>query len=243
ENGVEPPMITVAVRDTGIGIPQEYLNTISEAFQQIDNSTTRSAEGTGLGLPLSQSLAELQGGRLWVESQEGVGSTFYVTIPLEPPPPSAAEIAEEEMSDTREFGTDFNNLVDEIKAERPLSRQKVILAIDDELGMINLYRRYLTKEGWQVIGLTNPEEAEEMVANHNPMMILLDINMPNRDGWQVLEKLKDNDQTYHIPVIVCSISTDTQRSYRLGATNHLVKPFVETDLIKAVRETEANLAS
>lgn len=243
EKGLEPPMITVAVRDTGIGIPQEYLETIFEAFQQIDNSTTRSAEGTGLGLPLSQSLAELQGGRLWVESQEGVGSTFYVTIPLEPPPPSAAEIAEEEMSDTREFGTDFNNLVDEIKAERPLSRQKVILAIDDELGMINLYRRYLTKEGWQVIGLTNPEEAEEMVANHNPMMILLDINMPNRDGWQVLEKLKDNDQTYHIPVIVCSISTDTQRSYRLGATNHLVKPFVETDLIKAVRETEANLAS
>lgn len=243
EKDVESPMITVAVRDTGIGIPQEYLDTIFEAFQQIDNSTTRSAEGTGLGLPLSQSLAELQGGRLWVESQEGVGSTFYVTIPLEPPPPSAAEIAEEEMSDTREFGTDFNNLVDEIKAERPPSRQKVILAIDDELGMINLYRRYLTKEGWQVIGLTNPEEAEEMVANHDPMMILLDINMPNRDGWQVLEKLKDNDQTYHIPVIVCSISTDTPRSYRLGATNHLVKPFVETDLIKAVRETEANLAS
>ncbi|MBI5930449.1 MAG: GAF domain-containing protein [Chloroflexi bacterium] len=242
EKGVEPPMITVAVRDTGIGIPPEYLDTIFEAFQQIDNSTTRSAEGTGLGLPLSRSLAELQGGNLWLESQEGVGSTFYVTIPLQPPAVPQPEESGE-MSDTLEFGVDFNNLVDEIKAEHPVSRQKIILAIDDELGMINLYRRYLSKEGWQVIGLTNPEETEEMVANHNPMMILLDINMPNRDGWQVLEKLKDTDHTYRIPVIVCSINTDTQRSYRLGAVNHLVKPFVETDLIKAVRETEANLAS
>ncbi len=226
------PMITISVSDTGIGIAEEHMTRIFESFQQVDNTTTRSAEGTGLGLPLAKSLSELQGGTIWVESGLGVGSTFYATIPTDPEQVISEDEAEED--EMPEFATDV--LAESDVA--PTSDRKVILAVDDELGIINLYRRYLSKEGWQVIGTTKPEQTEEMVATHHPHIILLDINMPSRDGWDILLKLKEREDSSEIPVIVCSIDNDTDRSTRMGAARHLVKPFVESDLLKAVEEVE-----
>lgn len=232
DDKTEFPMITVSVSDTGIGIAEEHLSRIFESFQQVDNTTTRSVEGTGLGLPLAKSLSELQGGTITVESGLGVGSTFYVTIPTAP------EQVEGTMPEDEEDIPEFAEEV--VNGPQPSADRKVILAVDDELGIINLYRRYLSKEGWQVIGTTKPEQAEEMVATHQPHIILLDINMPSRDGWDVLLRLKERSESSDIPVIVCSIDSDTERSTRMGAVRHLVKPFVESDLVKAVQDVEAS---
>lgn len=234
--------IQISVTDTGIGIHEKDFDKLFEAFQQVDNSTTRAVEGTGLGLPLARSLAELQGGSLWVESEVGVGSTFYVTVPTQPMP-KAKKKPEGHPSENGEEApiVEVTEEPAPEKAARPsLSpadhTKKVILVADDELGMITLYRRYLSKEGWQIVGVSKPETIEEKIAYHNPQLILLDIQMPGRDGWQVLESLKTNPATFHIPVVVCSIETDTERSQRLGAVAHLTKPFVEESLLKTVRE-------
>lgn len=230
-------MVHISVTDTGIGIAEKDFHKLFEAFQQVDNSTTRTAEGTGLGLPLAKSLAELQGGTLWVESEVGKGSTFYFSIPTE----FSEEVSDglsqldKVLENSAEIAPPQVSTVPEI----PPPPKKVILAIDDELGMINLYRRYLKKEDWQVIGIHKPERVEEMVALHNPQIILLDIQMPERDGWNVLQSLKTHAETAKIPVIICSIENDVDRGSQMGAAGHLVKPFVETDLIKTINEVKA----
>lgn len=233
ENEDDIPMIQVSVADTGIGIAETDFNKLFESFQQVDNSTTRSAEGTGLGLPLARSLAELQGGAMWLESEVGIGSTFYFTVPTAPSPVSEEAEALEELPDEWMDAED----VPESNGDTP-PESKIVLVIEDELSMIQLYRRFL--RGWQVIGVTKPEDAEEMAALHHPNIILLDINMPNRDGWNVLESLRGREETSHIPIIVCSINNDIERSTQLGANRHLIKPFVEADFVKAIEEVAAS---
>lgn len=237
----ERPMITVSITDTGIGIAEEDLDNIFQSFQQVDNTTTREVEGTGLGLPLARSFVELQGGRMWVDSEPGIGSIFYVTIPMEPSITDTVEIespiqdVDEEPSNGQVQTESVSDTLEVDKEKTLPKRPNIALAVDDEVGMINLYRRYLSKEGWHIIGVTNSEETEEMIAVHRPNLILLDINMPNRDGWQVLEALQEKGNAENIPIIVCSIENDVERSSKLGATKHLVKPFVETDLVNAVQ--------
>ena len=234
-------MLAVSIADTGIGIAEAELPMIFESFQQVDNSTTRTAEGTGLGLPLARSLTELQGGRIDVQSTVGVGSTFTVYIPMEP----------EEVEDDATLDEDSKlatlqlnqaQVLESIQSKHPTSelKRRVILAVDDEVGMINLYRRYLSKEGWQIVGETDPMRTEEMIAAHAPQLILLDINMPNRDGWAVLEDLKKHSETSTLPVIICSIEADVTRSSQLGAVQHITKPFDESELVKAIRAVHAS---
>jgi DNA-binding response OmpR family regulator len=115
--------------------------------------------------------------------------------------------------------------------------------VDDDKEVIDLYKRYLSREGWNVIGTTEPDTVEQLASQFSPEIILLDVNMPNRTGWQVLESLKANADTSKIPVIICSIDDNRHRSEDLGAVNHLVKPFMEGDLVKAVREVETTRES
>ncbi|HEX3052020.1 MAG TPA: GAF domain-containing protein [Aggregatilineaceae bacterium] len=217
--------IQVSVADTGIGIAEKDMPLLFEAFQQIDNSTTRTAEGTGLGLPLAKSLCELQGGRIWVESQPHVGSTFSFTVPLAP----EEKPGEKDVIDDSEF--------EDLPEEVPAATRK-ILVVEDDAGMIDLYRRYLARDGYDVVGVTRPEDAEEMVVIHQPLMVLLDVNMPNRDGWMVLEGLKQLRDTFDTPVVVCSIDNHVERGLQLGALDYLVKPFTEEQLLQTVHQIE-----
>ncbi len=219
--------VIVSVTDSGIGIPPEKQKSIFEPFTQADASSTRRAGGTGLGLSICKSFVELHGGRIWVDSTVGVGSTFYFALPIQGPP--AMEKAEpgEEAAPPME------------RAEEPGERgDKIVLCVEDDEGVITLFRRYLSKQGYQVVGLSDSTRVLEEARRLHPYAITLDVMMPNKDGWQVIQELKADPETGHIPVIMCTIVAEKGRGMSLGAADYLVKPILEQDLLAALERLD-----
>jgi len=214
-----PTEVTIAVSDSGTGIQPDKLESIFEPFTQVDASTTRRAGGTGLGLSITKYFVEMHGGRIWVESTPGEGSTFYVTLPVEPL--SVVQEASEEPGLAR-------------SAPEPDSDQRLVLCVDDNEGVITLFRRYLSKQGYRVIGLTDSTAAVENARQLKPFAITLDVMMPNRDGWQVIQELKTDPDTRRIPVIMCTIVSDQEYGLSLGASDYLIKPILEKNLVAAL---------
>jgi signal transduction histidine kinase/DNA-binding response OmpR family regulator len=203
--------IMVTVTDTGAGIAQEDQSKLFLPFSQVDDSPTRKTGGTGLGLSICRSLIEMHGGRIGLlRSIVGEGSTFYFTLPLSDP-----EFKEELLPP----GAEGSN---------------VVLAIDDDPKVINLYERYLKPYGYQVLALTDPKNAVQQASAIRPTAITLDIMMPDIDGWKVLRDLKNNVKTRDIPIIVCSILEDQEKGFSMGAADYLVKPFLQEDLVHAL---------
>jgi len=210
--------ITVSVEDTGIGIASEHQGLIFEEFRQVDGSTTRRTGGTGLGLAISRHFVEMHGGRIWVESEPGVGSTFTFTLPITGPAP----VVHSELSDLT------------IDPSR-----KLILAVEDDEGAIAIYKRYLEKQGYQVVGLNQGEQAVRWALELSPRAIILDVLLPDKNGWAVLEELKSSREAHQIPVIICTILDDGEaRGLSLGAADYLVKPILEEDLLQALHRLE-----
>jgi signal transduction histidine kinase/CheY-like chemotaxis protein/PAS domain-containing protein len=204
------PEIMISVTDSGPGISPEDQAKLFQPFSQVDTSATRKVGGTGLGLSISRMLVELHHGRIGVESDSGKGSTFWFTLPL--------PVVEPE----------------------PEPGKKSILVIDDDPQIINLYDRYMQDHGYQVFPLTDPFQAVETARRIMPFAITLDIMMPNKDGWQVLEELKRSPDTRDIPVIVCSIIEDQDKGISLGAVDYLTKPILEDDLVVALERLAVN---
>jgi PAS domain S-box-containing protein len=200
-------VVMVSVSDTGPGIATADQSKLFQPFSQVDDSPTRKTGGTGLGLSICQHIINMHGGRIWVESEPGKGSAFYFTLPL----------FHKETQNASLSGMD-----------------KVILTIDDDIQVIELYERYLHPQGYQVIPVTDPSQAMERIKQFKPYAVTLDIMMPGIDGWQVLDQLKSNPDTRNIPVIVCSIIEDLHKGFNLGATDYLVKPILEEDLVNAL---------
>jgi signal transduction histidine kinase/CheY-like chemotaxis protein len=212
--------IRLSVTDTGRGIGQEEMETVFEPFTQVDASTTREHGGTGLGLTISHSFVQLHGGRMWVESELGEGSTFTFTLPIEGPPSYV-----EEPRDP----------IDEEALLRPEEDSgPLVLCVDDDTGVISLYRRYLHLRGYRVFGLTDSNRVLDVAKRLNPYAITLDVMMPQKDGWDVIRELKDDPETSDIPVIICSIISEEERGMSLGAADYLVKPIMEEDLVMAL---------
>ncbi len=198
--------VCVSVTDTGPGIAEQDQAKLFQPFSQVDDSPTRKTGGTGLGLSICQHIVNMHGGKIWVESEVGRGSTFHFTLPL--------------------FRKEHESAVD--------GSNKVVLAIDDDMQVIGLYERYLHPQGYQVIPLTDPSQAVERVKQIRPFAVTLDIMMPGIDGWQVLDNLKGDPDTRNIPVIICSIVEELEKGFNLGATDYLVKPILEEDLVNAL---------
>ncbi len=238
----------ISVSDSGVGIPPEKLETIFEAFTQVDGSSTRSAGGTGLGLSISRHFVELHGGRMWVESTLNEGSTFYVALPIEGLPESTEEPSEEADAadrtsadvDREPESTSTPTEIEEPQDELEDNRE-VVLCVDDEEGVIKLFRRYLSKSrpgangGYRVVSLTDSTKVMEKARQLQPFAITLDIMMPEKDGWKIVEELKSDPDTQHIPIIICTIVGDERdHGLSLGAADYLVKPILEDELVAAL---------
>jgi len=205
--------VCVSVIDTGQGITPEDQAKLFQPFTQVDDSPTRKTGGTGLGLSICQHLINMHGGRIWIDSEVGKGSTFSFTLPL---------FRQEKISETA------------------AGKNRVILAIDDDPQIISLYERYLQPQGYQVIALSDPKRAVERVKQVKPFAVTLDIMMPNIDGWQVLDTLKSDPETRQTPVIICSIIDDFEKGFSLGAADYLVKPILEDDIVDALDRLNAD---
>ncbi|MEW5956528.1 MAG: GAF domain-containing protein [Chloroflexota bacterium] len=214
----EREKIVFSISDTGIGIDLDKLDTIFEEFTQVDASTTRKVGGTGLGLPISRHFVEMHEGQIWVNSVPGRGSVFSFAIPLKP------SREKSDLAAGRANGQD--------------GQGKTIMAIDDDPGVINLYRRFLEKRNYHIVGVQHAKNVFEAIKKHTPFAILLDILMPDKDGWNILKELKQDPFTKDIPVIICSIKSDRNRGLALGAVDYLTKPIVEGELINALQNLD-----
>ena len=208
--GVEAEWIEISVRDSGIGMTDEQLGRLFEAFSQAESSTARRYGGTGLGLAISRRFCRMMGGDIYVDSEPGVGSTFTVRLP--------AEIDGIQPSVDSDTGD----------GSRPgLEREKAVgtvLAIDDDPEARALLRRVLTKERFFVIEAANGMEGIRLAREIRPDCITLDVMMPGMDGWAVLSELKEDPELAEIPVVMVSILDERNLGFSLGASDYLTKP-------------------
>ena len=200
--------VELSVTDTGIGIAKGNLDKIFDEFRQVDGSSTREYGGTGLGLAITRRLVKLLGGEIRVESEIGKGSTFIINIPV--------------TLDGVEALTEAFTQIDPDK--------KTILAVDDDPSVIYVLKKYLEGEGYQVVPAHNGAEAIRLAKEVKPFAITLDIMIPGKDGWEVINELKGDPATEHIPIVVISILDNKSLGFSLGVTEYLTKP-VERDTI------------
>ena len=203
--------LVVTVSDTGVGVPPEDRERIFESFQQGGRGVARE-EGTGLGLTLTRRIVELFDGRLWLESEVGVGSTFGFSIPVRR---RAAERAESGSSE---------------------SARLTVLLVDDDRASLDLMVAYLEGSGLHLERATDGVEALRLTRELRPAALVLDIRLPRLDGWQVLDRLHVDPDTADIPIVVASVVDDRARGLALGAVAYLQKPVSRDDLLTALAD-------
>ncbi len=212
-------MVRISVKDTGIGISPESQKVIFDEFVQGDGSSTRRHGGTGLGLSIVRKLVEMHGGAVTVVSEPGMGSTFSFTLPAwaagakltAPVGPSRAAV----------------------RPVQPLPGS-VILVVDDDSSVRQLIARHLEQDGWKTVQASNATDALQLARECRPLLVTLDIMMPDASGWWVLEKLKEDPQTSSIPVLVVTIVEDQRLVFALGASDYLSKPYERKQLLAKV---------
>lgn len=214
------PMLRITVLDTGIGVRPDDLERIFREFEQVDSQLARSQQGTGLGLPLARRLAELHGGRIWAESEYGLGSSFHVELPVsvESVPETAAAL----------------RVPRRIRDAAPL-----VLVVEDDPGFAELLEHYLEHAGYRVAHAATGTEALERVQDLHPDAITMDIVLPERDGFGLLHALKSDPRTAQIPVLVVSVMEEGIRGMGLGAFDWLVKPVQREQLVATVQRALA----
>jgi CheY-like chemotaxis protein len=222
--------ILTSITDTGIGIDPEDHEVIFDEFKQLDSSRSRQYEGTGLGLALTKRLVELHGGRIWVESEGlGMGSKFSFTLPAKKQDSEVARQREGEYSLPSSQVPSLPSLE---------SSAKTILVVEDNPQAAQLLRIYLTEAGYNTIVATNGDEAVKMAQEVEPFAITLDIMLPEKDGWQVMQDLKGIRATSDIPIIIISVVDDQSLGFSMGAVGYLVKPIDKQQLVYTLKKVE-----
>lgn len=216
--------VAFTVSDTGIGMTKDQLSNLFEAFVQADASTTRKYGGTGLGLVITRKLAQLLGGDVTVDSHVGKGSVFRIEIPVN----ALNSVAEKSQNAANAATASGEDASDRVRKDEKLP---TVLVIDDEPSAVELMQRILGGAGYAVITAANGMDGLKLAAEAKPMAIVLDINMPEMSGWEVLEKLTSDPTTRDIPVFVVTISDERQRGIELGASEYLLKPVKRDKLI------------
>ena len=204
------------VSDTGVGMTEEQLGRLFQAFSQADASTTKRFGGTGLGLAITKRFCTMLGGDVTVESTHGKGSTFTIRLPDHGAAPAAAE------------------------SSAPLTTaadgRATVLVVDDDSSMRNLLSKTLEKEGYRVIAAGDGVQALALARRHRPQAITLDVLMPHMDGWGALRELKADAGLRDIPVIMVTVLNERGMAIPLGAADFVTKPVDRARLTAILRE-------
>jgi len=261
-SGLDPSQtIAISVADSGIGMTSEQLQVIFEAFQQADGSTSRQYGGTGLGLSISRELAANLGGQVDVTSEPGKGSTFTLYLPLEKQTGDKEKQTEVPAQKAGKPKVQPPQRVSPQPAPSPTSRPappddraelaepaerdgevKIIAIIEDDPKFAKVVYDYAHQKEFKCLIAGDGHTGLELVKAYQPEAVILDLNLPDMSGWDVLNVLKHDPDTRHIPVHIISADEATLDAYRKGAMGYLTKPVDQEHLAEAFQNIEHFIA-
>ncbi len=235
-------VIGIAVSDTGIGIPDDRRQEIFEAFQQVDSGASRAYGGTGLGLTISRQLAGMLGGEIQLDSRVGAGSTFTLYLPenagnTRHAPAGSSPAGKPTNAPAPKPPPPVSSIDDDRECFQPEDR--VILVIEDDHRFAKVLYRLCHEKGWKCLHAGDGETGLSMVEQYDVDAVILDIRLPGIPGWNVLERLKQNPTTRHIPVHLMTVEQKTLDAFNRGAIGFLQKPVRKEELEAAFARIES----
>ena len=265
----ERETIAFVVHDTGIGIPPDQQEIIFEAFRQADGTTNRKFGGTGLGLSISRELAKLLGGKIVLTSQEGQGSRFTLIVPLVAPVAEGHSAVTSGLTPlTFEYSTSVPELfrpksldhihnrsdaqpnaylpADEVSTkgddrEAFQPDQRTILIVEDDVSFAEILMELARERNFNCLIAHSADEGLRLATIHLPAAIVLDVGLPDQSGLSVLDRLKHDIRTRHIPVHIISASDYTETALSLGAIGYMLKPVKREQLAEALEDLQVRL--
>ncbi|MBA3010462.1 MAG: response regulator, partial [Proteobacteria bacterium] len=245
--------IGFSIIDTGIGIPHDKQQAIFEAFTQADGSTTRKYGGTGLGLSISRQFTMLLGGELFLTSEQDKGSIFTIYMPREgkepvlksdlapSPLPGPTPPLPVNMMPFRTSEADFESFIPDERRKTRRKEDKALLIIEDDISFAKIIQDIAKKKGYKTIVAGTGREGLRFAFEHQPKGIILDLGLPDMDGSRVLEGLKQDLSTRHVPVHIISGRDEMENSLKKGAVGFLLKPVKQEDIIQALDKIQSFL--